>query len=120
MVSNDWLTTHERTIDPLEQHCRDVVDKTWNFSGRVETSRDNVMNAVLGLGGEAGEIVDFHKKLYYHKLKGEPEEAMEELKLELGDLCYYLAKLLDLYGFTLQEILEANKRKLFKRHNVKE
>lgn len=103
--------------DLLAKHCRDVVDKTWNFSGKVKTYEDDVLNAVLGLGGEAGEVVDLHKKMFYHT-----EKAGRRLELfeELGDVFYYLAKILDLYDFDLQEILDHNKEKLFKRHNIKE
>ena len=101
----------------LEKHLRDVISKTWNYAGKLQTERDHVLNAVLGLAGEAGEVADFHKKLYYHKSRSEhPDAAREELKLELGDCIFYWIKILDLYGFTVEEILEANRIKLTTRH----
>jgi len=104
-------------MDPLAKHYKNVVSRTWNFSGRVETPKDDIMNAVLGFGGEAGEVVDIHKKMLYHNPK---DRYIEDLKLELGDVCYYMSKILNIYGWTLEEILEANKEKLFERHGIEE
>jgi hypothetical protein len=43
-----------------------------------------------------------------------------DLLLEMGDVMYYFLKLKEIFGFTLEEILEANKSKLFERHGIKE
>lgn len=106
----------KRYSNPLEQHLVEVVDRTWNYAGRCESWQDHVLNAITGLGGEAGEIVDEHKKLFYHKEKDRTENILNEL----GDLCYYLAKVLQLHGLTLEEVLAANKKKLFARYGIKE
>ena len=99
----------------LERHKRDVVDQTWNFAGRLKSDQDHMLNAVMGLASEASEVLDEHKKLYFHSEK----DRRDLIFLELGDVCYYLAKVLDLYGWTLKEVLEGNKAKLFERHGVK-
>lgn len=101
----------------LTKHLNEVIDRTWNASGKCTSHENDIMNAVLGIGGEAGEIVDIHKKIFFHKDK---EGYRKELLLEIGDLFYYLIKLMDLYGFTLKEVLLANKEKLFKRYEVKD
>ena len=100
--------------NPLEAHLHEVVNVTWNYAGRLEGWKDHVLNAVMGLAGEAAEVLDEHKKLLFHAEK----DRSEEIKLELGDVCYYLGKTLDLHGLTLEEVLEANKKKLFERHGV--
>lgn len=105
-----------KNLDPLARHLKEVVDKTWNFSGRLKDAKDHTLNAVIGLASEAGEVLDEHKKLFFHTAK----DRTEAIKYELGDVCYYLAKVIDLYDFTLEEILEANKAKLFERHGIKE
>lgn len=102
-------------VNPLDDHLENVVNITWNHAGHCETWEDHVMNAVLGLGGEAGEIVDVHKKWFYHKA----QDRHEELVNEIGDLYYYLAKLQELHGITTEECLAANKAKLFARYEVK-
>lgn len=111
MVANDWLLK-ETYRNPLDWHLDEVVNKSWNFSGRIEGWQDNVMNAVLGLGGEAGEIVDLHKKMFFHTEK----DRHDELVNEFGDLFFYAAKLMELHGITLEECLAANKEKLIGRH----
>lgn len=99
----------------LQQHLDEVINKTWNFAGKCETEKDHIMNAVLGLAGEAGEVADLHKKLFYHTSRME-EGFRDKLKHELGDVYFYLLKVQDLYGFTTDEILAANREKLSSRH----
>lgn len=105
------------STDLMETHLNEVVNKTWNFSGKLLNRKDHVLNAVMGLAGESGEILDLHKKLFFHKSRAENTEAFrEELKLELGDVAYYFMKVLDLYQFTIEEVLAANGHKLGLRH----
>lgn len=100
-------------MNPLDIHLNEVVNVSWNYAGRIQGWQDHVMNAVLGLGGEAGEIIDLHKKMFFHTEKNRHDELVNEL----GDLCFYLAKVLELHGITLEECLEANKKKLRERHS---
>lgn len=102
-------------MNPLEKHLREVVDRTWNAANRCKTWDDHVWNAVSGLAGEAAEVLDVHKKMYFHAEK----DRREEILLELGDVCFYLPKVIELHGFSLEEVLEANKVKLFKRYGIK-
>lgn len=104
----------EATRYTPNDHLAQVINKTWNFSGKLTTNRDEVLNAVLGLGGEAGEVIDIHKKLFYHTAKPGREA---ELLAELGDVSYYLLKTLDLYGWTLEDALLNNREKLMKRYS---
>lgn len=99
-------------MDPFKRHLKRVVNKTWNYAGRANSKREETTNAVLGFVGEAGEIADLHKKMWFH---GEKDRT-EELKLELGDAMYYFTKILDLYGFSLDEILDLNYQKLKARY----
>lgn len=96
----------------MERHLDEVVNKTWNFSGRLTTARDHQMNAVAGLAAEAGECLDVCKKWWFHT----PKDRSDELKSELGDVAYYFMKCLDEFGFTLDEVLADNKAKLESRH----
>lgn len=111
--SNNVYVPDLQRGDLADYHLCNVVDKTWNYAGLLETERDHILNAVMGLGGEAGEIVDLHKKMLFHKPK---DGRREELLHELGDVLYYFNKLRDLYGFSMKEIVEANLIKLSKRH----
>lgn len=97
----------------LDNHYEEVIKPTWNYAKRIHTANDDWSNAALGLAGEAGETVDTIKKMLYHTADKDYTEA---LKKELGDVIYYWNKVRMLAGFTVKEILEANKEKLSSRH----
>lgn len=89
-----------------------MVNQTWNNAKRLKTKRDHILNAVIGLAAESGELLDEHKKLFFHTKKN----RLNSIKLELGDVIYYLIKLIDLYDLSVEEILNLNKKKLYKRY----
>lgn len=86
------------------------TDRTWSLTGR-----ESKLNAALGLGGEAGEIMEPIKKECFHNKPADPEE----LKLEVGDVLFYLARIGRDYGFTLEEAAIAVNEKLLKRRPPK-
>ena len=69
-------------------------------------------NGVMGLCGEAGEVIDIVKKHLFHR---HPLDA-DKLKDELGDVAWYLALTSHALGLTLEEVLEHNIEKLRKRY----
>ena len=70
----------------------------------------------LGISGEAGEVANEIKKEY--RDAGEPDNR-EEVKLELGDVMWYFVRLCRAYGFDIEDVLDANVKKLTKRHQEK-
>lgn len=66
----------------------------------------------LGLAGEAGEFADHMKKVVYH----EQELVKEVAEKELGDCLWYLAFAARTIGSSLQEVLDANVKKLEARY----
>lgn len=76
------------------------------YPGKVGRGMAPAMYA-LGLTGEAGEAADKLKKMY----RDDKFDATAFM-LELGDALYYLARLGDHFGFTLQDIMDANEQKL--------
>lgn len=77
----------------------------------VKDYDQQVMNAVLGLNGEAGEIADHFKKILFHP--PHPKHADLDLRSEIGDVLWYLATLNDLmYGDSLLDVAKENIRKL--------
>lgn len=71
-----------------------------------------LLNGVLGLTGEAGEVSDLIKKGIFHE-KG---IDLEHLKKELGDCAWYLAMICDACGFTLDDVMQTNIDKLKARY----
>ncbi len=70
--------------------------------------------ALLGLTSEAGECADVLKK---HIERGQPLNY-ENMRLELGDAFYYLARVATLIGSDLSEIAALNVKKLRERYPV--
>jgi NTP pyrophosphatase (non-canonical NTP hydrolase) len=85
----------------------------------VALSESTLLSHLLGLGGEAGEVQEIFKKLMRNDgwREGDPipEERRQRIKLELGDLLWYLAAVGHLCGFSLEEIANANLDKLYAR-----
>ena len=69
-------------------------------------------NGVMGLCGEAGEVIDIVKKHLFHS---HPLDA-DKLKDELGDVAWYLARTADIIGYGLDEIFQMNIDKLKARY----
>lgn len=72
------------------------------------------LHAAVGASGEAGELLDAIKKTWIY---GKPLDH-ENLIEEVGDCMFYLAALLDQYGYTLGQAADANYAKLAKRYPV--
>jgi len=62
-----------------------------------------ILHAKLGIAGEAGELVE----------ASTPDEVLKEM----GDLFWYCAVLCDRYGFTFEQVQEANIEKLRARYS---
>jgi NTP pyrophosphatase (non-canonical NTP hydrolase) len=73
---------------------------------------DRVTNGALGLGGEAGEVIELVKKHRYH---GKPLDR-EALVGELGDVLWYVAETASAAGLSLWGIAEENLSKLRARY----
>lgn len=67
---------------------------------------------IMGLAGEAGEVVDYLKKHLFHDKPFDREKLLEEL----GDLHFYFTTLLNEYDISLEEVHETNERKLRARY----
>jgi NTP pyrophosphatase (non-canonical NTP hydrolase) len=77
---------------------------------------EQIKNCVLGIAGESGEIADHFKKLLYHPDGYMNGPTLRDLRLELGDLLFYLSCLNHLvFGDSLLNVAKDNIRKLTER-----
>ena len=78
--------------------------------GRAQ--RERLLNAALGLCGEAGEFGDTLKKNVFHG------HALDEAALhkELGDVLWYAALACDALGLQLGDVMAENIEKLRRRY----
>ncbi len=75
----------------------------------------NPIYPTLGLTGEAGEVSDKVKKVIRDKSGVFDKNSREEIKLELGDVLWYIAQLSSELGYDLDDVAEANLEKLASR-----
>lgn len=76
---------------------------------------ENFIYPVLGLCGEAGEVAEKIKKILRDDGGVVSEEKKEELKKELGDVLWYISQLATELGVSLEDIAQANLKKLLSR-----
>ena len=81
-------------------------------TARALSADDRLMNATLGLAGEAGEFADSVKKIRFHGHAPNTDELIKEL----GDLLWYAALAADALGVPLAEVAERNVAKLRARY----
>lgn len=75
-------------------------------------SKDLILNGILGLCGETGEVADHIKK---HMFQGH-ELNKDQLINELGDVCWYIVILAKGLGADLETVMKKNIEKLMKRY----
>lgn len=87
---------------------------------RFADPETKIIYTALGVGGEAGEVVDIVKKAVRRGLPIKlSDKERDNLFLELGDVLWYLDALATDLGFTLEDIAKGNIDKLEERHGKK-
>lgn len=74
--------------------------------------RENLTNACLGVAGEAGEVVDLVKKVFFHDRPFNRAELINEM----GDVYWYLEYLCAVLEVDREEVMRKNIEKLNRRH----
>jgi NTP pyrophosphatase (non-canonical NTP hydrolase) len=80
-------------------------------SMKVYPEKHAIIYPALGIAGEAGEVAEKVKKW----LRGDRELDKLELLKEAGDVLWYLTSLADDLGYTLQDLVNENVKKLTSR-----
>ena len=114
MTGNEYKNLAMRTNDKMGTvRVAEKIDESFS-SERITENVDfgGILNACLGLSGEAGKTNDVTKKWIFP----DSELDIEHLKKEIGDVMWYVALLCDSFGFDLDEILEMNIDKLKARY----
>ena len=80
---------------------------------RKESEGKNlVVGFALGLGGEAGEVLDDIKKREYHSR----DVSIKHTAEELGDVLWYVCNIATQLGYKMSDIINMNVIKLTKRY----
>tara|TARA_B100000965_G_scaffold364427_1_gene348105 strand:- start:649 stop:978 length:330 start_codon:yes stop_codon:yes gene_type:complete len=72
----------------------------------------NAIYPTLGLVGEAGEVADKVKKILRDKKGIFDEDSKDAIKLELGDVLWYISQLSSELGYELEDVANSNLQKL--------
>ena len=91
----------------------DLCDETWR--GTPE-GIEPLMYLALAINGEAGELAEEVKKMHRDEGGVLSEDRRHALLLEAGDVLYYLSRLANTLGLTLENVADMNVTKLHHRH----
>ena len=84
-------------------------------TARYPNAGSNPIYPTLGLSGEAGEVADKVKKVIRDRGGNFSPDVTDALKLELGDVLWYVSQLATELGLDLDAIASANLEKLASR-----
>jgi NTP pyrophosphatase (non-canonical NTP hydrolase) len=84
-------------------------------TARYPDAGSNPLYPTLGLCGETGEVADKVKKVIRDRGGRFDAEVCEDLRLELGDVLWYVAQLATELGLSLEDVAQANLAKLASR-----
>jgi NTP pyrophosphatase (non-canonical NTP hydrolase) len=90
---------------------KDYTKEVQRTSG-LQDQKEILTLTALGIAGESGEVVDIIKKVLYHQHDLDTARISEEL----GDLLWYITRLADALGLSLDDIMQTNVAKLHKRY----
>lgn len=90
-----------------------VLAKDGNLiAEEMDGKRAHLVHMVLGISGEAGELLDPVKKHVIYNRQIDHENVIEEL----GDIEFYMEGIRQALGISRDETLRANQKKLAKRY----
>ena len=101
-VTSDATVNSEAFIDRLVMF--QDGDMKW-------TEPQRLLTGGIGICSEGGELLDLVKKLLFQGKEPTPE-LREKIKLELGDVMWYVQQVLIWGGWSLEEVLAENTKKL--------
>jgi len=78
----------------------------------IDNLDNNLSLAGLGLGGEAGEVIDIIKKYLHHNKPLDRDKLIKEM----GDVRWYLEYLAASINVTMEEVERINIEKVLKRY----
>lgn len=106
-----WLSKDE--VRAYDLHPAIIPGEYQKLAMRTATDKcRNVLNAALGLTGEAGEVADEVKKSTFQGHDWNSSKIIEKL----GDVLWYVALMADLLNVSLDFVMENNIEKLKRRY----
>lgn len=82
---------------------------------RMNKSTGRLLHGAIGIATESGELLDALKR---HLMYGKDLDRVN-MGEEIGDLCWYMAIVLDELGLSFEDVMQKNIAKLSKRYPEK-
>jgi len=115
MTSNfDKYTRFVNTVTSIPSKDSDAfIYRLQELGGDVAIQR--LLTASVGISAESGEFMEIVKKMIF---QGKPcnEDNLEHLKIELGDIMWYVAQACMALDVDMEDVLNTNIKKLEKRY----
>ena len=113
MKINDYQKLAMRTNDgKCTARVREKIAESYRAPAFTVPAPGELLNGVLGLTGEAGEVADMVKKYIFHG----HDLDIDALIKEIGDVCWYIALLCTAIGEDMESVMSKNIEKLKKRY----
>ena len=90
---------YRKFVDDLQKKDLDIFDPM-------------IILAVIAIAGEGGEILDNVKRAMCYRVPFDVKNCKEEM----GTLLFYMALLMNKFGWTMEDLRNSNSQKLLKRY----
>ena len=112
---NDYAKFVISTTSQESLHTETLIDRLLEVHEKHYVEFSQLLTASIGMQAESGEFSEVIKKIIF---QGKPfnEDERYHLKRELGDVLWYWVQGCTALGFTPQEVMEENIKKLEARY----
>ncbi len=110
----------------MQENYREFIRRSIWYTQVISGRGQEHIHLALGVGGEAGEFAELFKKMTRNvgfdetqlkKAAYDPEFVYKMLS-ELGDVLWYMTRVLDIHDLTLDDLMLLNTAKLYSRHTA--
>tara|TARA_B100000963_G_scaffold250435_1_gene219387 strand:- start:613 stop:1038 length:426 start_codon:yes stop_codon:yes gene_type:complete len=122
---NDYAKFVDSTTSGASKNTLKLTDRLGNLCGTTwhkgsergeEMQVARLLTAVIGMMAESGEFAEVVKKKVFQADTKFSEDEIFHMKRELGDVLWYWIQGCTSLGFTPEEVIEENIKKLEKRY----
>jgi len=119
MIKNEInFDTYVKFVDEVtSKPSKDPISFTQRINGLQSQGCDiqRLLTAAVGMSAEGGEFMEIVKKIIFQGKEWNADN-IEHLKIELGDVLWYVAQACMALDVSMEQILERNVTKLLKRY----
>lgn len=122
---NDYARFVDSCTSKASRHTDTMIDRVSNLQGTVSVQGENrteemqvarLLTSVIGMMAESGEFAEVVKKKVFQADTQFTTDEVFHMKRELGDVLWYWVQGCIALGFTPDEVMDENIRKLEKRY----